>query len=62
VNGFSEGLQELGYSEGRNIDIVYRYADGDLARLLALAGDLIPRCLLNREDAASGATHDRVGS
>jgi putative tryptophan/tyrosine transport system substrate-binding protein len=52
VNGFSEGLQELGYSEGRNIDIVYRYADGDLARLSALARDLIPL----RPDAIVSAT------
>jgi putative ABC transport system substrate-binding protein len=53
VNGFSQGLQELVYSEGRNIDIVYRYADGDLARLPALAGELIP---LRPDAIVSGTT------
>jgi putative tryptophan/tyrosine transport system substrate-binding protein len=40
LNGFSEGMQELGYVEGRDVDIVYRYADGDLAALPALANEL----------------------
>jgi putative ABC transport system substrate-binding protein len=53
VNGFSQGLQELGYREGRNIDIVYRYADGDLARLPALARELIP---LRPDAIVSGTT------
>jgi hypothetical protein len=30
--GLPQGLQELGYVEGRNIDIVYRYAEGDMLR------------------------------
>jgi putative ABC transport system substrate-binding protein len=41
VSGFPQGLQELGYVEGRNIDIVYRYADGDMARMPALADELV---------------------
>src|SRR5215831_17151965 len=40
VNGFSEGMQELGYVEGQTVDILYRYADGDLAALPALANEL----------------------
>jgi putative tryptophan/tyrosine transport system substrate-binding protein len=40
LNGFSEGMQELGYVEGRDVDIVYRYANGDLAALPALANEL----------------------
>jgi putative tryptophan/tyrosine transport system substrate-binding protein len=35
------GLRELGYVEGRDVDIVYRYSDGDHARLPALAEDLV---------------------
>jgi ABC-type uncharacterized transport system substrate-binding protein len=35
------GLRELGYVEGRDVDIVYRYSDGDNARLPALAEDLV---------------------
>src|SRR5262245_30455750 len=41
VSSFSQGLQELGYVEGRNIDIVWRYADGGLARLPLLADELV---------------------
>src|SRR5262245_40659461 len=39
--GFSQGLQELGYGEGRDIDIVYRYAEGDQQRLPLLADELV---------------------
>jgi putative ABC transport system substrate-binding protein len=41
VSAFSQGLQELGYVEGRNIDIVYRYGDGDPERLPLLADELV---------------------
>jgi ABC-type uncharacterized transport system substrate-binding protein len=41
VSGFAQRLQELGYVAGRDVDIVYRYADGDLARLPALADELV---------------------
>jgi putative ABC transport system substrate-binding protein len=34
-------MQEIGYVEGRDIDIVTRYAEGDLTRAPALAADLI---------------------
>jgi putative ABC transport system substrate-binding protein len=34
-------LQELGYVEGRNIDIVYRYAEGDMLRMPALTDELV---------------------
>src|SRR5262245_54710267 len=40
-SGFSQGLQELGYVEGRDIDIVYRYAEGDQQRLPLLADELV---------------------
>jgi putative tryptophan/tyrosine transport system substrate-binding protein len=35
------GLSDLGYSEGRNIIIEYRYAEGRLDRLPILAGQLV---------------------
>jgi putative ABC transport system substrate-binding protein len=41
VQAFRRGLQELGYSEGRDLEIVYRYSDGDPARMPALAAELV---------------------
>ena len=38
---FRQGLRELGYIEGRNIMVEYRFADGHLDRLPALAGELV---------------------
>ena len=38
---FKEGLQKLGYTEGRNIRIEYRWAEGDLSRLPELASELV---------------------
>src|SRR5438067_7122886 len=39
---FEEGLLSLGYRVGQNVLIEYRYANGQLERLPALAGDLVP--------------------
>jgi putative tryptophan/tyrosine transport system substrate-binding protein len=40
VAAFVAGLRELGYVEGRNLDIDYRYADGDTERLKTQAREL----------------------
>ena len=38
---FRKGLQELGYTEGRNLVLEYRSADGDASRFPALVSELI---------------------
>ena len=40
-DAFRQGLQALGWVEGQNVVIAYRWADGDLTRLPALASDLV---------------------
>lgn len=41
VDGFSQGMDELGHRVGRDVNIVYRYADGDPAKLPPLANELV---------------------
>jgi putative ABC transport system substrate-binding protein len=40
---FRQGLRDAGYTEGEDIEVVVRYADGDVARLPALALELAQR-------------------
>jgi len=41
IKAFEEGLRSLGYRVGENVVIAYRFADGEMKRLLALAADLV---------------------
>src|SRR5271168_1787294 len=38
---FRAGLRDLGYVEGRNLQIEFRFAEGDAGRLGALATELV---------------------
>jgi putative ABC transport system substrate-binding protein len=41
MKAFEEGLRSLGYRVGENVVIEYRFADGEMGRLPALATDLV---------------------
>src|SRR6266403_6115196 len=39
--GLADGLRELGYVEGQNLELVQRYAEGQVARYAALTAELV---------------------
>src|SRR5262252_2127694 len=43
VAAFRDGLKSGGFVEGDNVEIIYRWAGGDYARLPELARDLVER-------------------
>jgi putative ABC transport system substrate-binding protein len=40
-DAFLQGLRDLGYVEGKNITIEYRYTEGELSRVPDLAAELV---------------------
>jgi ABC-type uncharacterized transport system substrate-binding protein len=64
IQAFQQGLESEGWSLGQNLRIEYRYAEGDSARMQALAKELVelkPDCILGQStpvtDALMQATH-----
>ena len=43
TDAFKRGLKDLGWIEGKNVEIEYRWADGDMSRHPALAAELVQR-------------------
>src|SRR6478672_1206321 len=41
LRGFRQGLKETGYVEGENVMITYRFAENEIDRLPAMAGELV---------------------
>ena len=41
INAFRRGLNDLGYVEGKNITIEYRYAEGKASRFSELAAEML---------------------
>ena len=39
--GFRQGLADLGFIEGQNVTVIYRYADGQYERLPVLVAELV---------------------
>ena len=59
LEAFEEGLRSLGYRVGENVVIEYRFADGDMERLSALAADLVG---LGVDVIAAGNTANTVAA
>src|SRR5215467_14214896 len=43
LRAFHQALKEIGYVEGQNVEVVYRWAEGQNNRLPALAAELVHR-------------------
>jgi putative tryptophan/tyrosine transport system substrate-binding protein len=57
-NALLRGLQDLGYVDRKNIDIVHRFEDGDVSRAPALGKELVtlaPNVIISANDATTVA-------
>src|SRR5216683_2745392 len=41
LDGLRDGLKDLGYLEGRNVELLFRYAAGDVDRFATFASELV---------------------
>jgi putative ABC transport system substrate-binding protein len=56
TEAFEQGLRSLSYRVGENVIIEYRFANGEMERLPALAADLVrslPTCRSNNRPSTS---------
>jgi putative ABC transport system substrate-binding protein len=63
IKAFRSGLAALGYTEGKNIRVLFRYADEDANRLPALAVELVSHgamVIVTTGTTAIRAAHDAV--
>src|SRR5215510_14127976 len=61
TDAFRSGLADLGYTEGKNIRVLYRYSEGKAERLSALASEMASlgaMAILPEGSAAIRAAHD----
>jgi len=65
VDAFRQGLRELGYIEGQNVTIEYRFASGQVGRLPELAAELVrlkPDVIVTPGTPASLAAKQATGT
>jgi len=61
IEAFRSGLADLGYSDGKNIRVLYRYADGSVDRLSALTLESVSlgaKVIVTAGTTAIRAVHD----